>query len=368
MTAARYIMIGGFLGAGKTTAMLQLGRHLADRGVRVGLVTNDQSSGLVDTTLLKSSGFDVEEITGGCFCCRFGSLMEAAERLTDRAAPDVFLAEPVGSCTDLKATVSYPLRRMYGENYSVAPFSVMVDPVRALHVLGVENGRAFSPKVHYVYEKQLEEADVLVINKVESIEAARVRALRSVLERRFPRASIYEVSARTGAGLDAWFAHLTSNDDLAAANIDVDYDTYAEGEARLGWLNCTTTLTGPAFDGNAWLEKLATDLQRRLHARGIEIAHLKMTMAPNEGNDLAVVNAVASTAPLTAAFRLQSPVTEAELIVNLRAEGEPEALRLETMAALAGAAAAAGLRSDVTHAEHFRPGRPVPTHRVVMTP
>ena len=118
MGRARYIMVGGFLGAGKTTAMLRLGEHLAAQGVRVGLVTNDQSSGLADTTLLSASGFPVEEITGGCFCCRFNSLTEAAERLTSRVMPDVFLAEPVGSCTDLKATVSYPLRRMYGDDFS----------------------------------------------------------------------------------------------------------------------------------------------------------------------------------------------------------------------------------------------------------
>ena len=204
----RYIMVGGFLGAGKTTAMLRFGQHLADKGLRVGLITNDQSSGLVDTTMLSASGFPVEEITGGCFCCRFTSLTDAAERLTARTTPDVFLAEPVGSCTDLKATVSYPLRRMYGDSYSVAPFSVLVDPARALRVLGVETGRRFTDKVQYVYLKQLEEADALIINKVDAIEPSRVAALRTALASRFPRAAIFEVSARTGAGLEAWFDHV----------------------------------------------------------------------------------------------------------------------------------------------------------------
>src|SRR5881628_4066882 len=105
MADAHYIMIGGFLGAGKTTAMLRFGTHLADAGRRVGLITNDQSSGLTDTRIIEHAGFPVREITGGCFCCRFSSLMEAADSLTRDAAPEVFLAEPVGSCTDLKATV-----------------------------------------------------------------------------------------------------------------------------------------------------------------------------------------------------------------------------------------------------------------------
>ncbi len=134
---ARYIMIGGFLGAGKTTAVARLAQWLTDRGLRVGLISNDQSTGLVDTALLRSQGFDVAEIAGGCFCCRFDSLVQAADKLTVATAPDVFVAEPVGSCTDLVATVSYPLRRIYGHRFSIAPLSVLVDPVRAARILGL---------------------------------------------------------------------------------------------------------------------------------------------------------------------------------------------------------------------------------------
>ena len=66
---ARYIMIGGFLGAGKTTAVAALAQHLARQGSRVGLITNDQGSELVDTAMLRSKGFATEEIPGGCLCC-----------------------------------------------------------------------------------------------------------------------------------------------------------------------------------------------------------------------------------------------------------------------------------------------------------
>ena len=68
-----YLMIGGFLGAGKTTAMLQLARHLTQQGRQVGLITNDQSRGLADTALAAADGFPVAEITGGCFCLHVGS-------------------------------------------------------------------------------------------------------------------------------------------------------------------------------------------------------------------------------------------------------------------------------------------------------
>jgi Ni2+-binding GTPase involved in maturation of urease and hydrogenase len=360
MARARYVMVGGFLGAGKTTAMLRFGQHLALADVRVGLVTNDQSSGLADTTILSAAGFPVEEITGGCFCCRFNSLTDAADRLTERAAPDVFLAEPVGSCTDLKATVAYPLRRMYGDEFSVAPLSVLLDPVRALRVLGLEGGRRFSQKVHYVYGKQLEEADVLVVNKIDTIDADRRATLRAALTDRYPHAAVFEVSAKTGE-------HVLGSTDAGIANLEIDYDEYATGESLLGWLNATARLAGPAFDGNAWVEGLVSSLQERLRAHDVEIAHLKCTLTPGgTDNDLCVVNAVGSDSGSATPFRLQEPVTDAELIVNLRAEGDPELLKQEALAALTAQAAAARLSAAVNHVEHFRPGRPVPTHRDVL--
>jgi G3E family GTPase len=181
MTPASYVMIGGFLGAGKTTAMLRLAGYLAARDKRVGLITNDQSQGLVDTSIVQAHGYPVQEITGGCFCCRFNSLTDAAEQLTREARPEIFLAEPVGSCTDLRATVQYPLSRMYGNQYRIAPLSVLVDPLRALRILGLEPGRSFSPKVLYVYDKQLEEADVIVINKSDTISTAQGDRLRAAL-------------------------------------------------------------------------------------------------------------------------------------------------------------------------------------------
>src|SRR5437868_4926318 len=162
---ARYIMIGGFLGAGKTTAVGKLAQRLVGQGLRVGLITNDQGRNLVDTAMLRSQGFATEEIPGGCFCCRFNSLVEASQKLTASSRPEVFIAEPVGSCTDLIATVTYPLRRLYGEDFEVAPVSVLVDPVRALRVFGLESGGSFSAKVIYIYNKQLEEADLIVISK-----------------------------------------------------------------------------------------------------------------------------------------------------------------------------------------------------------
>lgn len=362
---ADYVMIGGFLGAGKTTALLRLAEHLTARGRRVGLIMNDQSYGLVDTAVVGSRGYPVREITGGCFCCRFNSLTAAAEGLTEEARPDVFLAEPVGSCTDLRATVQYPLRRLYGDDYRVAPLSVLVDPIRALRILGLEAGKAFSPKVLYVYQKQLEEAEIVVINKSDLLEPARRTRLEDAMRSAYPDAELYSVSARTADGLADWFARVADSEGDARPAPDVDYDAYAEGEALLGWCNAAFRLSASApFDGNCLLLDVAEEVARTLAGHQLEIAHFKMTLTPEADlGDLGVLNLVSSDRRAELVHRLQDDIVGGELIVNLRAEGDPEILRgaVECVTRVAGAR---GVAAETEHLEHFRPARPSPTYRM----
>lgn len=362
---ARYIMIGGFLGAGKTTAVARLAQKLSGQGLRVGLITNDQGHSLVDTAMLSARGFPVQEIAGGCFCCRFNSLLDAARSLSASSRPDVFIAEPVGSCTDLVATVTYPLRRIYGAEFSIAPLSVLVDPVRALRIFDLEHGAKFSEKVLYIYRKQLEEADFIVINKSDLISPERLARLRGALSEAFPGAIQQVVSARTGDGLDAWFERIVVAEQQSRKVMGVDYETYADGEALLGWLNATVRFTAsePA-DINALLKELASKVQKRLQAANAEIAHFKMTFDANlPFGELAVINLVRNDFVPELSQMLPDPVTEGELVINLRAEADPQLLK-ETVEKSLDELRGTGMEMEVEHLEHFRPGKPVPTHRV----
>ena len=360
MDRALYLMVGGFLGAGKTTAISKLARILQRRGLRVGLITNDQSVGLVDTAVLANGEFPVEEITGGCFCCRFQSLVEASEKLSQSSRPDVFIAEPVGSCTDLIAAVSFPLRQIYGDNYRVAPLSVLVDPIRAERILGLQAGKSFSPKVLYVYGKQLEEAEIIVVNKCDLIDSSRQDRLEAALRRSYPQAEILRVSAREDTGLEQWLDRLTTIAAPASTAPDVDYETYAEGEALLGWLNASVSIRSVAeVDGNELLRALASRIRRALG--GLEIAHLKMTLSPDEdGRDIAVLNLVRNDGPAELSHSLQEPLRSGELLLNLRAEADPDVLRQTVLDAIPQP----GFSADIRHIESFRPAKPQPTYRM----
>lgn len=361
---ASYIMVGGFLGAGKTTAVAALARHLTERGLRVGLITNDQSTGLVDTTLLRTTGLPVEEIGGGCFCCRFQTLEDAVGKLTARTRPDVFLAEPVGSCTDLVATVSYPLRRIYGERYRIAPLSVLVDPRRAARVLGLIDGPRFSDKVAYVYEKQLEEAALILVNKIDRLDAVLRSRLEAELARRYPNAEVLSVSALEGDGMDAWYARILGESEHGGPTLDIDYGRYAEGEALLGWCNATVAVRSTGlFDANRLVAQLADAMRGSVTRAGGEIAHLKLTLeSPDAGGALAALSVVASDAQADVRETLLDQVSAGSLVVNVRAEVAPEILFGALHAALA-TLTTDELVFDVEHEEHFRPAAPVPVHR-----
>ena len=364
---ARYIMIGGFLGAGKTTAVGKLAKELCAKGLRVGLITNDQGRNLVDTAMLRSQGFATEEIPGGCFCCRFNSLVDAARKLTEQSRPEVFIAEPVGSCTDLLATVTYPLRRLYGDNFTIAPVSVLVDPIRARRIFGLDKGGSFSEKVLYIYNKQLEEADLIVMSKCDQSDRARLAALRDAILARFPGKEIIAVSARDGTNLDTWFERMTREQQQPGRAMEVDYTVYADGEALLGWLNCTVQLAAKeAFDANRLLEVLAAAVQERLRSAHAEVAHLKMTLSPDGGlEEIAAINLVRNDFVPELSLRLEEPAHSGQLIINLRAEATPDVLGSavqESLNALAGQFNT--LKATLDHLEHFRPGKPTPTHRL----
>ncbi|MEX0713455.1 MAG: GTP-binding protein, partial [Pirellulales bacterium] len=202
MKRLRFLMLGGFLGAGKTTTLARLARYYTDRGQRVALVTNDQAQNLVDTGNLRAQGFSVEEVAGACFCCRFNELVGKVQDLAAAERPDVVLAEPVGSCTDLVATVVQPLKALYGRQFRVAPYAVLFKPSHGLRILRDEPSAGFSPKAAYIFKKQLDEADAIVVNRIDELAPPQLDDLVSLIGARYPSTPQDRMSARTAPGLE----------------------------------------------------------------------------------------------------------------------------------------------------------------------
>jgi G3E family GTPase len=367
MPTTRLILVGGFLGAGKTTLLAQAAQRLLRQGKRVGMVANDQAADLVDTEMLKHTGASVEEVAGGCFCCRFPDMISALERLVRESDAHVLIGEPVGSCTDLSATVLQPLKRLHGHQFEVAPLSVLID-VKQVRVLARLRSDAhqdqparFPDDVLYIYEKQLEEADLIVLNKADLLPAAELDELKASLSDRFPDVPLLAMSALRGDGVDGWLDFVFQNQSAGKRVAEVDYDTYAAGEAALGWMNASARLTARSdTDWQAFAHELLEAFRGMLRSQSAEIAHLKLYLMGKQGH--VVGNLTSNDGPPSVRGGMQRGCREVKLLLNARVHVPPNALRDAAEKALK---AVAGNRIDwaITSMRSFFPGRPQPTYR-----
>lgn len=358
----RFAMLGGFLGAGKTTILAQLARHYQGQGKHVCIVTNDQAADLVDTQLLKSYGYDVEEVAGSCFCCNFNGLTDAMAELEQRQRPDIILAEPVGSCTDLVATVALPMMDLLGEKFEISPYAVVLKPSHGLKILS-GTGRGFSPKAEYIFRKQLEEADMLLINRIDELSAETVETLERLLSEQFPSRAILRVSGKSGLNIDQLAFALLQPAPARHQMMNVDYDVYAEGEAELGWLNAAvkTQATGP-FALDRLLLALIEDLKQRFAQLEVEPAHLK-AIGQADGNS-SVVNLVSSDSSVALSLASDHSTSAADIVINARVAVDPDVLRTCVEAAIQAVCTTHAIVPSIDSIQSFRPGRPVPTHRI----
>jgi len=185
------------------------------------------------------------------------------------------------------------------------------------------------------------------------------------LRANFPKSEVLACSARYGTGLEAWFDRVTGSELRGGEAMELDYETYAEGEACLGWLNCTVAVSAmEPIEGEILLEHLAAIIQHRLNSNDREIAHLKITLSPNDDSgEVAVINVVRNDHVPELSQRLSDPLQSGQLVLNLRAEAPPEELHRAVTEALERYSTE-GVVLTMDHLEHFRPAKPVPTHRM----
>ena len=362
----RFVMVGGFLGAGKTTTLARLARHYQSLGKRVGLVTNDQAQNLVDTNLLRGQGFDVREVPGACFCCKFDELIDRVKDLGTDARPDVILAEPVGSCTDLVATVVQPIKDLYEGQFEVAPYAVLFKPSHGLKILRNEKAGGFSPKAAYIFRKQLEEADAILVNRVDELPQEQVDEVVRLTHEQFPGTPVLRVSAATGEGFAAVTELLDRTGPFGRKILDIDYDTYAEGEAELGWLNASVSLT--AAEPFA-LDAVLVRRHGRAPRRGAERRRRSRSPESHRHGRRRGLRRRQSRQHrfgARALARLRGEPRSAEVIVNARVAMDPDTLEADVRRIVSGVCTAFRIVPTFRQSQSLRPGRPTPTHRYAV--
>lgn len=338
-------MIGGFLGAGKTTLILAAARILTSQGLKAAAIFNDQGLELVDTQYARQAAIKSGQVSGGCFCCRFSDLINAAEQLREHS-PDVIFAEAVGSCTDISATTLQPLKLHFWRDFRLAPYTVLVDPKTALELSAADA----DAELTLLFRKQIDEADLICFNKTDLYSA-------------FPHVNttpIRYLSATTGDGVRAWLAEVLEGHIEAGGKIlDIDYEAYARAEAKLAWLNCSFSLTcQPPLTPTLVIGPLMDSLDTALTAHQFNIAHLKVIDECASGYIKASI-ARNGDEPTVEGVLNASYCVNHELLINARATGTPAVLERivrEELSKLSGSV-------KIKVFQCFSPAAPTPEHR-----
>jgi G3E family GTPase len=361
MTSTRLVFIGGFLGAGKTTLLYEVTRLLTLQGKKVGLITNDQASDLADTALLSHTFVKVAEVAGSCFCCDFKGLRKAIENLGHDQKPDIILAEPVGSCTDLSATLINPIKDIMKTEISVCPLTVLIDPNRLKGIMeGTDN---LHPSAAYIVKKQLEESDIIALTKTDLYSDEEIVALSDRLGKDFPDCHVKTLSAKSGSGVEEWLNGVLSSNEAGKHIVEVDYDTYAEGEAVLGWLNCSASLSGKNVDWDSFAHRFMQYMASGIDAGNLSVGHVKIMV--ENGDQYISANLTGKSDTQT--FRWSAGIGDAaEMIVNARIEMTPENLEKLFKASLT-AATGSQIEVVIRRLRSLSPGYPNPTHRYKKT-
>ena len=182
----KILLLSGFLGSGKTSALLQLASYLVRRsgrdGTSVMIIENEIGEVGVDDKVLKAQGLRVKELFAGCACCTGGAdLLADIRTIRDGMAPDWILIEATG--------VAYPLQ--IKENVE-ACFRI---PVKILALADAKRWKRLHAYMAQLIEGQVDAADCILLNKVDLVEEAEADAIVEELRGYNPTAAIHKVVA-----------------------------------------------------------------------------------------------------------------------------------------------------------------------------
>jgi G3E family GTPase len=178
----RTLILAGFLGAGKTTVLMELAAFLVRNGKTVVILENEISSAGVDNQLLKSRGFQVRNIFAGCVCCSSaGVLCQDVHTIRQEFAPDWLIVEATGMA--FPDAIQESLLRELGISASVL---ALVDASRWKRVLGAMRQFAVS---------QLKGASMVLVNKIDKVGQEALREVTESVEELAPGIPVHPVCA-----------------------------------------------------------------------------------------------------------------------------------------------------------------------------
>ena len=216
----KYMIFSGFLGSGKTTAMIAMARAVNKRMQREGeashvaIIANDLGAkNLVDADYTRTADVPIDEIPGDCICYITDDLVYHIDRLANAGA-GIVVSDIPGCGVGALNHVYLALKEQYPGKYDLLPLVCLVDPVRLRMILPQQEDINLPEEMRFLLNAQLAEADVIVLNKIDLIDDEEREADLAFIRKAYPDIPVMAMSARTGEG----------DDFVKCSIVGIDYD------------------------------------------------------------------------------------------------------------------------------------------------
>jgi Ni2+-binding GTPase involved in maturation of urease and hydrogenase len=265
----RFIVIGGFLGAGKTSLISALAEAYAQDGQRVVVLENEAGRAGLDSELLAGQGIKVERMLGGCACCDLlPMLLTKMQTLADEAEAQLVLFEPSGVAA---------LDSLLSDLVKHAPGQVDLGVVVVMDATRFDIMRQAMANL---LRGQLSATRMLVLSKVDLVSAAEFGEVQAQLREQAPGVALWPANLASPQAGDvaADLVRVLENikvDPCLLLSQDSPYQAYSwdlqiaspdfTPEKALAFLDELLTVTGrEAGQGLSHVKLLGHDQQGRL--------------------------------------------------------------------------------------------------------
>lgn len=330
-----YMIVSGFLGAGKTTTMIALARCINARLKAQGrdghsaIIANDLGAkNLVDADYTRTADVAINEITGDCICYVTEDLVTQIERLAADGA-NIVISDIPGAGVGALDHVYLTLKEDYPGRFELLPLTCLVDPMRLRMMLPGDARQDINlpEEIRFLLNAQLLEADLIVLNKCDLIDEEEREADLEFIRRAYPDTPVMAISARTGEGIEELVDHLlTHKANALPRDLGLDSEEFDTAEAQMCWYNrrfFAKERDGRNIDFNAVVEDFMEAIRDGLIEAKRNVPHLKL-FAAGEGTDFVKCSIVGVDYDLEFERKLDQEYTAIAIIVNARATCESE--------------------------------------------
>ncbi|OFV69228.1 GTP-binding protein [Acetobacterium wieringae] len=185
----KILILGGFLGSGKTSVLLQLAEYLDSlekeyhSEIKVAIVENEIGAIGIDDKVLKKAGFNVSNLFSGCACCSLtGELVASIKKIQTELDPQWLIIEATG--------VAYP-----GSIRKVILAELGLDAT-ILTVADAKRWQRLVNAMELLVSGQLEDTSIVLLNKVDLVSSAELKQVEHSILNYNQTAAIIPISAK----------------------------------------------------------------------------------------------------------------------------------------------------------------------------